>query len=195
MATNQNKFNTRKLALLALLTAITIVLQMLGGFIRFGTFQIALVLIPIVVGAALCGVWAGGWLGAVFGLVVLFNGDAAAFLQISAIGTIATVLIKGIAAGLASGGVYKLLERKNKYLAVLSAAAAAPIVNTGVFAIASYVIFLPAIAEWAGGQEYATKFIFLTLIGLNFIVEFVVNVVLSGVILRIIKIWQDRKVI
>ncbi|MDR3149281.1 MAG: ECF transporter S component [Oscillospiraceae bacterium] len=195
MATNQNKFNTRKLALLALLTAITIVLQMLGGFIRFGTFQIALVLVPIVVGAALCGVWAGGWLGAVFGLVVLFNGDAAAFLQISAIGTIATVLIKGIAVGLASGGVYKLLERKNKYLAVLAAAAAAPIVNTGVFALACYIIFLPTIAEWAGGQEYATKFIFLTIIGLNFVVEFVVNVVLSGVILRIIKIWQDRKVI
>ncbi|MDR2360930.1 MAG: ECF transporter S component [Oscillospiraceae bacterium] len=192
---NTQRFDTRKLALLALLTAITIVLQLLGGFIRFGTFQIALVLVPIVVGAALCGVWAGGWLGAVFGLVVLFNGDAAPFLQISALGTIATVIIKGAAAGLASGAVYKFLGRGNKYLAVLATAVVAPVVNTGIFALAGFAIFLPTIAEWAGGREHAAQYIFLTLIGLNFVVELIVNVVLSGVILRVINIWHSGKVV
>ena len=43
----------RKLTLLALFTAIVIVLQLLGSFIRFGPFSISLVLEPIVIGSAL----------------------------------------------------------------------------------------------------------------------------------------------
>ena len=56
------RFNTRTLTGMALLTAIVVILQFLGAFIRFGTFSISLVLIPIVVGAALYGALAGpGW--------------------------------------------------------------------------------------------------------------------------------------
>jgi len=179
---------TVKLVLLALLTAIVIVLQMLGSFIHFGTFQIALALVPIIIGAALCGEAAGGWLGLVFGVVVLLNGDAAAFLAVNPAGTIIVVLVKGIAAGLASGIVYKLLADKNRIVAVLLAAIASPIVNTGIFLIGTYIFFLPTINEWAGGAAYATKFIFVTLIGGNFIFEFIVNIVLSGVIVRILEV-------
>ena len=53
------KVNTRTLAGLGLMTAIVIVLQLVGGAIRFGTFSISLVLLPIVVGAALYGRGAG----------------------------------------------------------------------------------------------------------------------------------------
>ena len=70
---------TRRLVALALFTAIVVVLQLLGSFIRFGTFSISLVLVPIVIGAVLYGPWAGAFLGAVFGLVVLLSGDAAAY--------------------------------------------------------------------------------------------------------------------
>ncbi len=60
----------------ALFTAIVAVLQFAGAFIRFGTFSISLVLMPIVVGAAMFGVMSGAWLGFVFGAVVLFLGVA-----------------------------------------------------------------------------------------------------------------------
>ena len=50
------KTNTKKIAGVGLLTAIVVVLQLLGSFIRFGPFSISLVLIPIVVGASLYGV-------------------------------------------------------------------------------------------------------------------------------------------
>ena len=60
------RINTRTLTGVAIFTAIVVVLQLLGSFIRFGTFSISLVLIPIVVGAAMYGVGAGAWLG--FGL-------------------------------------------------------------------------------------------------------------------------------
>ena len=63
------KNNTKKIVMLGVLTAIVVVLQFLGSFIRFGPFSISLVLIPIVVGAALLGVGAGAWLGADSGVV------------------------------------------------------------------------------------------------------------------------------
>ena len=53
------KVNTKTLAGLGLMTAVIIVLQLLGGAIRFGSFSVSLVLLPMVVGAALYGAGAG----------------------------------------------------------------------------------------------------------------------------------------
>ena len=105
----------QKLTLIALLTALVVILQILGGFIRIGTFSVSLVLVPIVLGAALLGPWAGGWLGLVFGTVVLLNGDATAFFAVNVFGTVLTVLLKGAACGFAAGLTYKLLAKYNKY--------------------------------------------------------------------------------
>lgn len=103
------EFSTKKLVLSAILTALVVVLQLMGAFIRFGTFSVSLVLIPIVIGAAMCGVTVGAWLGFVFGAVVLLSGDAAPFLALNIPGTVITVLAKGVGAGLAAGLVYKLV--------------------------------------------------------------------------------------
>ena len=65
------KTNTKKIAGVGLLSAIVVVLQLLGSFIHFGPFSISLVLIPIVVGASLYGALSGAWLGLVFGITVL----------------------------------------------------------------------------------------------------------------------------
>ena len=187
-------FDTRQMVLLALLTAIVVVLQFLGAFIRFGPFSISLVLMPIAVGAALIGVWAGAWLGLAFGVVVLLSGDAAVFLAIDPFGTVIVVLLKGALAGLAAGAVYKTLEKTNKTTAAVSAAAACPIVNTGIFILGTYVFFLPTITEWAAAAGFAsaTAFIFIGMIGLNFIVELILNFVLSPVIIRLIQFGRDR---
>lgn len=37
----------------AIVSAVVVVLQLLGSFIKFGTFSVSLVLVPIVIGAAL----------------------------------------------------------------------------------------------------------------------------------------------
>lgn len=190
------RFNTRKLTGLALLTAIVVILQFLGAFIRFGPFSISLVLIPIVVGAALYGVWAGAWLGFVFGLVVLLSGDAAAFLVISPIGTILVVLLKGALAGLCAGAVYKALSKVNETVAVIVAAIVAPVVNTGIFLLGCLVFFLPTVTEWsqAMGFESVGKYMILGLVGGNFLFELLFNVVLSPVIVRLIRLGKkDNK--
>lgn len=107
---------TKKIVGIGLFTAIVLVLQFLGGSIRFGMFSISLVLVPIVVGAAIYGWQAGAWLGFIFGVAVLLSGDAAAFLAVDVGGTVLTVLVKGTAAGLCSGLAYKyVLMLLNRY--------------------------------------------------------------------------------
>lgn len=185
--------NTKKMVGLALFTAIVVVLQLLGGFIRFGTLSISLVLVPIVVGAAVYGPAAGAWLGFVFGLVVLLGGDAAAFLVISPLGTIITVIAKGVLCGLCAGFVFKALEKVNIYVAVGVSAVICPIVNTGVFLLGCLAFFIDTIAGWAEAAGFGASvgtYMIVGLVGLNFIVELLFNVVLSPVILRIIKIGK-----
>jgi len=186
--------STQKLTLLAILTAIIVVLQFLGAFIRFGPFSVSLVLMPIVIGAALVGRLAGGWFGLLFGVVVLASGDANAFLAINPAGTVVVVMLKGIMAGLAAGSVYKLLSKMSKTIGAVAAAIVCPIVNTGIFIIGSYVFFLPTLTEWgmAAGFTSVTAFIFVGLIGVNFLFELGLNVLLSPAIVRLIQFGQDR---
>lgn len=186
---NKGKINIQKLVITAILTALVIVLQFMGSFIRFGMFSISLVLIPIVIGSALCGYKAGAWLGFVFGAAVLFSGDASAFLVIDVFGTIVTVLLKGTLCGLAAGIIYKLLENKNRYIAVMAAAVVCPIVNTGVFLLGCLVFFLETITEWGIGLGFQNvgKYMIFGLVGGNFIFELITNIVLAPIILRVEK--------
>ncbi len=190
---NMKRETTKTLVLGAILTALVVILQLMGSVIRFGPFSISLVLIPIVLGAALCGTAVSTWLGFVFGVVVLIT-DSAAFMAVSALGTILTVLLKGMACGFAAGVVYKLLASKNKYLATVCAAIVCPIVNTGVFVLGSMVFFMDTIASWGVGEGYdnAFAYLFLGMIGLNFIAELVSNIVLSPVIVRLLNISKKQ---
>jgi uncharacterized membrane protein len=151
-------------------------------------------MLPIAVGAALAGVYAGCWLGLVFGFVVLLSGDAAAFLAVDPAVAIALVLIKGVLAGLAAGAVYNILAGKSRTIAAIAAATVCPIVNTGIFIIASYIFFLPTLTQWgvAEGAANVTSYIFITLTGINFLIEFGLNIVLSPTIVRLIQYGQDK---
>ena len=186
---------TRKIVGIGLMTAIVVALQLLGSFIKFGVFSISLVLVPIIVGAALYGIGAGAWLGFAFGVTVLASGDAGVFLAVNPVGTVVTVLLKGVLAGLAAGGVYKLIEKKNKLVAVITAGIVAPVVNTGIFIVGCWLFFMPLITEWAtaAGAENAGLFVLTGVVGINFFVELAINLVLSTVIVRLIKIAKKEK--
>lgn len=193
MANNANGHasgKTRQITQLAILTAIVVVLQLLGSFIKFGGFSISLVLVPIVVGSATCGVIAGGWLGLVFGVTVLLSGDAALFLTFNPAATVLVVLLKGVAAGLVSGLVYHWIESKSKVIATAAAAIVCPVVNTGIFVIGCYLFFLEGIAQSFEFNGSITAFIFTAFIGGNFIVELLINMILSPAIVRIIDIGK-----
>ncbi len=187
------KMSTKTLVIGAALTAVVIVLQLMGAFIRFGLFQVSLVLAPIVIGAAIGGVGMGTWLGFVFGMVVLLNGDAASFLAVDVFGTIVTVLLKGALSGLMAALVYKAVEKKNKYVAVILAAIVCPIVNTGIFLLGCQVFFMETIKEWAAGGDLVGFFI--TGLGIiNFPIELIFNIILSPAILRLLNIKEIKKI-
>ena len=183
---------TKNMVGIGLFTAIVVVLQFLGGGIKFGMFSISLVLVPIVVGAAVYGWKAGAILGFAFGAAVMLSGDAAAFLAIDVLGTVLVVMVKGTACGLAAGLVYKLLEKVNNVAAVFAAAVICPVVNTGVFLLGCILFFLETVAEWgaAAGFENVGAYMFLGLAGVNFLIEIGVNLILAPVIVRLIKIGK-----
>ena len=190
--TNQKK-QIQNLTVGAVFTALVIIVQWVGSVTTFfGPFSTAVGLIPIVLGACLCGPAIGAWLGFVFGMVVIMSGGAALFFAFDVPGTIITVLAKGIACGLAAGLVYRLLGRFNKYVAALLAAVVCPLVNTGVFLLGCLVFFMDsanAITE-AVGLTVSGMAVFWALAMGNFILEIASNAVLSPVIVRIIHIFK-----
>lgn len=186
-----NSEKIQKLVGTGLLTALVVVIYFLTMGITVGPFNITFALIPIVVGAALYGWIAGGWLGLVFGIIVLATGGANAFLVINPAGTVITVLLKGAAAGLIPGLIYHAIAKKNCWVATVCAAAAAPIVNTGVFLIGCVLFFMETVSSWAGDQNVALYMI-TGLAGVNFLVELGTNLLLSSVIVRIVDIVKNK---
>ena len=183
------KKQTQILVLGAILTALVIVLQLLGSFIRFGMFSVSLVLVPIIIGAAMCGTKIGTWLGFVFGVAVLLSGDAASFIAVDLAGTIITVLLKGTLCGLAAGFTYNLLKNRNQYLAVAVSAVVCPVVNTGIFLLGCVIFFFEAVASWGMslGFTNTVEYMFIGLAGGNFIFELLVNIILTPVIIRVLN--------
>lgn len=189
-----NSEKIQKLVGTGLLTALVVVIYFLTMGITVGPFNITFALIPIVVGAALYGWIAGGWLGLVFGIMVLATGGANAFLVINPAGTVITVLLKGAAAGLIPGLIYHAIAKKNCWVATVCAAAAAPIVNTGIFLLGCLAFFMSTINEWAAsaGIENAGVYMVTAFVGVNFLVELGTNLLLSSVIVRIVDIVKNK---
>lgn len=185
-----------RLTALAILTALVIVLQTVASGIRIGPIPISLTLVPIVVGAVLLGSAAGAGLGAVFGLITIIAGISGAdeFTNIlwaaSPFGLIVVAMGKAVLCGLAAGLIAKALA-KRETLGCILAALSAPIVNTGVFAIGMLTIFRPALQDFANGSN-AVYYLFIVMVGVNFLVEFSVNAVLSAAIARIVQVGKKQ---
>lgn len=191
------KDNQRKLIYTAMFAAVVVVLQMFVS-IPVGMFTITLTLVPIMLGAILFGPASGAFLGGVFGVVVAIQVVTGAagllstemFLQ-TPIVTVILCVLKGTLAGWASGLIYRAFAKHEKTkLGVIISAVACPIVNTGIFALGLFVFYNALISTWAINNAFANGFTFVMVgcIGINFLVEFAVNVLLIPVALRMIKI-------
>lgn len=193
MNTGKQTGGTRRMAGLAIFTAIIVVLQVLCTFIRFGPFSITLALAPIIIGTAMYGKGAGAYLGGVFGAVVLVTGllgwdggTVMLLMGINPLGCVLVCLLKGVAAGFFAGLCYELIAKKNDKLGVLISGVVCPVVNTGLFIVGMLVFFFDTLSGWAGGQNLLL-YIIVGLTGVNFLVELAVNIVLSSGITRIIR--------
>ena len=186
----------------AILAGIVILLQMFVS-IPIGAFTITLTLVPIIIGAIIYGPKAGSFLGAVFGIVVAIQvvTGAAGVLSwemfvVYPVITIALCILKGVTAGLVSGVVYSAFKnRNNTIVGVILSAISAPIVNTGIFVGGLFVFYYNLMAKFAVQSEFAgaVSFIFVGIVGLNFVVEFAINVALIPVIMRIIAVVAPKR--
>lgn len=195
MKTNQKIL---RMVELAVLTALIVVLQQFS--IPLGENSLCLVLIPIVVGAVLLGPSAGAFLGGVFGVVITVLAFQARLgvlttkmLESNAFITIAICMLKGIAAGWVAGLIAKAFK-KREFIGIVLAAAAAPVVNTGIYLLGITTVFRDITLQWAatdpqvnytGGSIVFLAFVIL--VGVNFIIELTANLVLSPSIAAIVR--------
>ena len=71
-------------------------------------------------------------------------------------------------------------------------AAIAPVVNTGIFILGSYVFFFDYLSGLAEGTNLFV-FILVALVGINFFIELGTNLVLNPAILQIMRIGKKMK--
>ena len=199
MKTSVNK-KVERMAQLALLTALVVVLQIVSAMIPpiGGLVSITLTLIPVVVGGILLGKKSGAFLGFAFGAIVLINCIAGLDVggnilwNANPFFTALICFVKGIAAGFLPALFYELICGKTPssgrtFGATVVAALSAPVINTGLFVCGMFLFFSETLNAWAGGTNVMI-YVLTGLAGINFLVEFGINIILSPAIVRIVAV-------
>lgn len=192
----------------AIFAAIVIVVQLVGGAVKVGPVSFSLVLVPIVVGGIIMGPVSGAILGLVFGVITLINGltgmdpFTSVLLHSGLKGAVITPLIclvKATAAGYFSALIYKLFKNRYdkrpdtrkgegvKIAGTFAAAAAAPIINTGLFILGALTLSDVLAAHFVPAGTTVIYFLVIGCAGVNFVVEFFVNLVLAPGIYQIAR--------
>lgn len=176
---------TRKIAGIGILGAIVIVLQLISNYISFGSVSITLSLIPITIGAIIYGPLAGLILGMINGGIVLTAPSTAIFLEHNAIAAVFLCLSKTGLAGLIVGFIPKIFKKHEKTSVIVSSLLV-PIINTGIFIIFCLIWFMDIF------PNPTPTYLIITVIGINFLIEFAVSAILSPVIYYIINIVKTK---
>ena len=98
--------------------------------------------------------------------------------------TFALCVLKTGLAGLFSALIYKGLSKLNKNVAIILSGISVPIINTAIFIVGVILFFLPLYGE--GKEGVAT--LFSLVITVNFLIEFLISVILSPAIIYIIRV-------
>lgn len=180
---------TKKIVTFALLSALTVVLQLLSGLLTgVLPFSLSLVLIPISVAAWYYGISGGLVLGGVFGITVfiqcvtgldktgllLYSSDPLATFALS----FGRCLFVGFLIGMI--GRAKTKETPFKYIY----AAFAPTMNTTVFIVLYSLLFSDFLLSAAGSYDSVVSFIVVAFVGVNFVIELALNLIILPPLLK-----------
>lgn len=185
---------TLRMVQIALLMALEVVLTLL--YIPVGTINLNFGLVPIVIAAIFLGPLAGVLIGCVSGAVTaiqvltvpsFFN---TFLVTVNPIAACVISVIKTAVAGLLVGFVYRLMNRLCKFSLIntLVSSALCPVVNSGIFAVGMFAFFSDALLADATLSTYGSvlAIVFVGLIGVNFIVEFIVTTLISPALCKTI---------
>ncbi|MBQ8885156.1 MAG: ECF transporter S component [Clostridia bacterium] len=192
MEAGKNFFSAKNVTGTAVLLALVIVLQAVGGTISIGVAQLNFTLIPIVLGAVLFGPLVGAFLGLACGVVVLIQvimGGIPFYALIwtnDPVVTTLTCILKTTAAGFVAGWIFKLLQKKNDYLALFVASGIVPVINTALF-ILGCLCMTDSVYTMAGEQNVLV-FILVGIVTFNFFIEFGLNLIVAPALQRTIGV-------
>ena len=92
--------------------------------------------------------------------------------------------------------MFKLLEKMNRYFAVLAAAVVCPVVNTGIFLLGCVLFFSDYVKASSVEQSMSMLgFMIVFFVGLNFVFELLVNVVICPAMVRVIDVLRKNGLI
>ncbi len=200
---NNSKFFTAKtVALLGILIALVIVLQLFASAIPMFGITLNFSLIPIALAGILLG-WIGGAIvGFSCGLVVfitmavLGQEPSTAFLfQSSPVVLTIMCIGKTTIAGIVSGLIYKVLSKRSSVLAVGVSSIIIPIVNTGIYML-GIVLMKNHAAEFMSLDSSSAGVVFSVVFGLiwlNFVLEMAINTIFTPIIYRVIKVLNKSR--
>jgi uncharacterized membrane protein len=194
---NSKFFTAKNVALLGILIALVIVLQLFASAIPMFGVTLNFSLIPIALAGILVG-WVGGAIvGFSCGVVVFITmavlgqePSTAYLFQTNPLILTAMCIGKTTIAGIVSGLLYKLVSKYNSSIAVAVGSVAIPVVNTGIYML-GIVLMKESAAEFMGLSSSGAGVVFSVVFGLiwlNFILEMAINTVFTPVIYRVIKV-------
>lgn len=196
---NSKFFSAKNVALLGILIALVIVLQLFASAIPMFGVTLNFSLIPI----AFAGIMLG-WIG---GAIVGFSCGVVVFITMAVIGqepstaylfqaspVILTIMCIGktTVAGIVSGLLYKIISRKNVHVAVCLSALIIPIVNTAIYLI-GIILMKEHAALFMGLTNSSASVVFSVVFGLiwlNFVLEMIINVIFTPLIYRVIRVLK-----
>ena len=199
---NNKFFSTKNVALLGILVALVIVMQLFASAIPMFGVTINFSLIPIAFAGILLGALGGAIVGFASGVVVFISAAVlgaepftATLFQAHPVILTLICIGKTTVAGLVSGLVFKFLTKKNNFIAVCVSAVILPIVNTGIYLL-GIVLMKDTTATFLGMGVSTAGAVFVavfTIIWLNFVLEMAVNLVFIPMIQRVVKVIKKSK--
>lgn len=193
-------FSARNIAYFAVLVALLVVLQLFASAIPMFGVTLNFSLIPIVLGGIFFGMWGGGLMGLISGLLtflvtaVMGREPSTAFLfQASPVLLTLTCILKTTVAGFMAGLLYRLIAKKSPIAASYVSALVVPVLNTGLYLLG--IVFMKDAASEFLGTEATAEAVFIAvflMIWLNFVLEVVINVLFAPAICRIEHVVNSK---
>lgn len=191
-ASTRKRLNVRRMAVISVLSAISIVLSMIPfvGYIPLGPVKATIMHVPVIIGAVIEGPVVGAAVGLIFGLTSLFKAfTEPSITSFCFMNPIISVLPR-ILIGVVSYYVYKLIYKISKrvYLSGFVAGVLGSLTNTiGVMGLI-YVIYADKYMQAIGQAGNAGKYILL-ICATNGIPEAIV----AGILVAAVAVVMIRK--
>lgn len=194
-------FSSKNVALLGILTALVIVLQLFGSAIPMFGITLNFSLIPIALAGILLGYVGGAIVGFVCGLVVfittaIMGGEPVTANLFQTDPVILTIMCIGktTVAGLVSGLIYKLISKRNNFVAVSVGSIAIPVINTTIYVLGMLLMkdSLIAYMGWDFNSIWLVFATILSIIWLNFVLEMVITIIFTPLTYRVIRVLDKR---